>query len=223
MEAGRSVASTTAIRIGAKAVALGGATRNKGKQASKALHKRGNAMKQLAMNVEAAHRQWGWYLALGVVMILVGIYAIYADGLATLASVVAIGVVLLIAGVAQIISAFMARGAGHVILLLLVGFLDLIVGFALLQHPTIGALAITLLLAAIFLFGGIFRFVSALWLQVPNYGWVAASGAITFILGLLLWMQWPVSAFWFIGFAVGLNFIFSGIAWSSMALKLKAL
>jgi uncharacterized membrane protein HdeD (DUF308 family) len=180
-------------------------------------------MQQIASDVAAAHRQWGWYLALGILLILVGIYAIYAEGLATLASVFALGIVLLIAGIAQIVGAFMARGAGHVILLLLVGFLDIIVGFALLQHPAIGALAITLLLAALFLFGGIFRFVSALWLQFPNYGWVAASGVISFILGVLLWMQWPVSAFWFIGFAVGLNFIFAGIAWSSMALRLKTL
>jgi uncharacterized membrane protein HdeD (DUF308 family) len=180
-------------------------------------------MKQIAWDVAAAHRQWGWYLAVGILLILVGIYALYAEGLATLASVVALGFVLLIAGVAQIVGAFMARGAGHVILLLLVGFLDMFVGFLLLQHPALGALAITLLLAAVFLFGGIFRFVSALWLQFPNYGWVAASGAISFILGVLLWLQWPVSAFWFIGFAVGLNFIFAGIAWSSLGLRLKAM
>jgi uncharacterized membrane protein HdeD (DUF308 family) len=180
-------------------------------------------MAQIASDVIAAHRQWGWYLALGILLILVGIYAIYAEGLATLASVFAIGIVLLIAGIAQLVGAFMARGAGHIILTLLVGFLDIIVGFALLQHPTVGALVITLLLAALFLFGGIFRFVSALWLQFPNYGWVAASGVISFILGALLWMQWPISAFWFIGFAVGLNFIFAGIAWSSLGLKLRAL
>lgn len=180
-------------------------------------------MAQIASDVTAVHRQWGWYLALGILLILVGIYAIYAEGLATLASVFAIGIVLLIAGIAQIVGAFMARGAGHVILLLLVGFLDIIVGAVLLQHPTFGALVITLLLAALFLFGGIFRFVSALWLQFPNYGWVAASGALSFILGALLWMQWPISAFWFIGFAVGLNFIFAGIAWSSLGLKLRAL
>ena len=155
-------------------------------------------MRQIAWDVAEAHRQWGWYLALGILLILVGAYAIYAEGLATLASVYALGIVLLIAGVAQIISAFMARGAGHVILLLLVGFLDLFVGLALLQHPEAGALTVTLLIAALLIFGGIFRFVSALWLQFPNYGWVAASAAITFILGLLVWWQWPTSAYWFI-------------------------
>lgn len=155
-------------------------------------------------------------------MILLGIYALWAETFATIASVIALGVVLVVAGIAQLIGAFMARGAGHVILLLLAGALDIIVGLMLLQHPIAGALTITLLLAAVFVFGGVFRFASALWLQFPQYGWVAASGAISFILGVLLWVQWPISAFWFIGFVVGLNFIFAGIAWSSLGLKLKA-
>jgi uncharacterized membrane protein HdeD (DUF308 family) len=103
----------------------------------------------------------------------------------------------------------------------LVGALDIIVGLMLLQHPTAGALTITLLLGALFVFSGIYRFVAALWLQFPYYGWAAFSGLVSLVLGVLLWMQWPISGFWFIGFAVGVNFIFAGIAWSSLALKLK--
>lgn len=178
-------------------------------------------MREIAADIGQAHRLWGWYVALGIVLILVGLYAIWAETAATLASVIVLGVVLLIAGVAQIIGAFVARGAGHVILLLLVGVLDIIVGLMLLGHPVLGALTLTLLLAALFVFGGIFRLVSALWLQFPNYGWMALSGVISFILGVLLWAQWPYSAFWFIGFLVGLNFVFAGIAWSIMGWKLK--
>ncbi len=179
-------------------------------------------MREIAADIRQAHKLWGWYVALGIVLILIGIYAIWAETAATLASVVVLGVVLLIAGVAQIISAFAARGSGHVILLLLVGVLDIIVGLMLLGHPVIGALTITLLLAALFVFGGIFRFVSALWLQLPHYGWMAFSGIVSFILGILLWIQWPYSAFWFIGFVVGLNFIFAGVAWSMMGWRLRA-
>lgn len=177
---------------------------------------------RLARAIDEAHKLWGWYSALGIALILLGIYALWAETFATIASVIALGIVLVVAGIAQLIGAFMARGAGHVILLLLAGALDIIVGLMLLQHPIAGALTITLLLAAVFVFGGAFRFVSALWLQFPQYGWMAASGAISFILGVLLWAQWPVSAFWFIGFVVGLNFILAGIAWSSLGLKLKA-
>jgi uncharacterized membrane protein HdeD (DUF308 family) len=174
-----------------------------------------------ASSVRDAHKAWGWYMALGVILVLTGIYAIYAGEAATLASVIVLGLVLTIAGVAQVIGAFMARGAGHVILALLVGVLDIVVGIMLLQHPGIGALTITLLLAALFVFGGIYRFVAALWLQFPQYGWVALSGVVSFILGVLLWAQWPLSATWFIGFAVGVNFIFSGVAWAGLAWRLK--
>lgn len=179
-------------------------------------------MREVAAEIGQAHKLWGWYVTLGIVLILLGIYAIWAETAATLASVIVLGVVLLIAGFAQIIGAFMARGAGHVILLLLVGALDIIVGLMLLEHPVAGALTITLLLAALFVFGGIFRFISALWLQFPHYGWMAFSGIVSFILGILLWTQWPVSALWFIGFVVGLNFIFAGVAWASLGWKLKA-
>lgn len=172
-------------------------------------------------SVTDARKLWGWYLTLGIVLIVVGLYAIWAEGMATMASVIVLGAVIFVAGIAQIIGAFMARGAGHVILLLLVGVLDIIVGLMLLEYPAAGALTITLLLAALFVFGGVFRFVSALWLQFPHYGWMAFSGIVSVILGVLLWAQWPYSAIWFIGFVVGLNFIFAGAAWSWMALKLR--
>ncbi len=154
-------------------------------------------------------------------MILLGAYCIYAEVSATVASVWAIGIVLMLSGVAQIVAAFMSRTAGHIVLLLLVGALDIFVGLALVEHPELGALVLTLFLAVLFVFGGIYRFVASLWLQFPHYGWVAFGGLVSVALGVLLWVQWPVSAFWFIGLAVGINLIFAGVAWSTLSLKLK--
>ena len=167
------------------------------------------------------NKEWGLYLVMGILLILAGIYAIVSGEAATLAAIIVLGIVLLVAGFVQILGAFVARGAGHIVLALLVGALDVVVGLMLLQHPGVGALTITLLLAALFVFGGIFRVISALWLQYPHYGWVAFSGVVTFILGVLLWAQWPISAVWFIGFAVGLNFIFAGVSWTALGLKLR--
>ena len=164
---------------------------------------------------------WGWYLALGILLIAAGVYALWAGAAATLASVIAIGVVIFVAGIAQLVGAFMSRGAGHIVLLLLVGVLDVIVGIMLMQHPGIGALTLTLFLAVLFVFGGIFRFSAALMLRFPHYEWSAISGVISVVLGILLWAQWPFSATWFIGFMVGLNFIFAGATWSAMALRLR--
>jgi uncharacterized membrane protein HdeD (DUF308 family) len=175
----------------------------------------------VAGSIQQAHKMWGWYLALGISLIIVGVYAIMNGMAATLASVIVLGVALLIAGIAQIFGAFISRGAGHVILFLLVGILDVIVGWMLLQHPGVGALTLTLLLSVLLVFGGIFRFAAALWLQFPHYGWVAFSALVTFVLGVLLWASWPFSGVWFIGFAVGVNFIFAGVTWSAMAWRLR--
>ena len=172
-------------------------------------------------SVRETRKEWGWYLALGILLMAVGVFAIYSGYAATRASVIVLGAVLLAAGVIQLAAMFGARGAGHVILFLLVGLLDIIVGVMLIEHPDAGALLLTLLLAVAFFFGGILRFFIANLLQFPQYGWAAFSGILTSILGLLLWMQWPVSAAWFIGFVVGLNFIFAGVAWSAVAFKLK--
>lgn len=179
------------------------------------------AVSDVVAPVQQAHKMWGWYLALGIALLALGAYCIYAETTATVASVIVIGVVLMLSGIFQLAAAVMARGAGHVILLLLVGILDIIVGLMLAEHPEFGALILTLFLAALFVFGGIYRSVAALWLQFPNYGWVVFSGLVSLALGVLLWMQWPVSAYWFIGLAVGVNLIFAGITWSSIALKLK--
>ncbi|MFY9739991.1 MAG: HdeD family acid-resistance protein [Candidatus Cybelea sp.] len=180
------------------------------------------AFADVADSVHGAHKLWGWYLAVGIALILVGLYCIWAEGIATMASVIVLGAALFVAGIVQLAGAVMARGAGHIVLLLLVGILDIIVGLMLLEHPVAGALFVTLLLAVLFVFGGIFRFITALMLQFPHYGWVAFGGVVSVILGVLLWIQWPFSALWFIGFVVGLNFVFAGFSWSMMAWKLKA-
>jgi uncharacterized membrane protein HdeD (DUF308 family) len=168
-----------------------------------------------------AREIWGWYLVLGIILIVVGCYAIWAESIATLASVVLLGALVFVAGIAQVLGAFVVRGAGHVILVLLIGALDVFVGFVLMQHPGLGALAITLFLAALLTVGGIYRFVAALWLRIPHSGWIVVSGFLSFVLGILLWLEWPSSAFWFIGLAVGVNFIMAGLAWCSLAWKLR--
>jgi uncharacterized membrane protein HdeD (DUF308 family) len=46
--------------------------------------------------------------------------------------------------------------------------------------------------------------------RFPSWGWSVASGLISVALGVMLALQWPTSGLWFIGFAVGIDMIFSG-------------
>lgn len=181
-----------------------------------------NIMSGLESQVTEARRSWGWFVALGIVLILVGAYCIWAEIAATLAAIVVLGAVLIVAGVVRLLSIFTARSFGYGILLLLAGIFELIVGLILIEHPGLGALTITLFVAMLLLVGGVFRFFSALWFRMPHYGWVAFSGLVSVVLGILLWAQWPFSALWFIGFAVGVSLIFDGAAWTSLGLRLKS-
>ena len=179
-------------------------------------------MSQVNASLSAARKEWGWFLALGIALVALGVAAILYETTATVVSVFALGTIVFIGGVVMLFSAFQTRGAGHVILYLLTGALELVVGFVLMEDPTAGALAVTLILSVYFMFSGIYRVITALWMQFPQYGWVVFSGLVTLALGVLLWRQWPAASFWFLGFAVGVNFILFGISWSALALKVRS-
>lgn len=174
-------------------------------------------------SMAAVRREWGWFLALGLALIACGVVAIAYQWSSTMAAVGAIGAIMILAGVLQLFLVFQARGAGHVILYLILGVLDIVVGLAVLEHPVAGALLLTLVIAIYLVVSGIFRALFALWMQFPQYGWAAFSGVLAAVLGVLLWMQWPTSATWFIGFAVGVNFIFMGVGYCAFAMRLRNL
>lgn len=182
-------------------------------------------MNTFVSNANAAvgelRRAWGWLLTLGILLAGMGLFAIVYQGASSIASVMAFGAVLVAAGIVQLASTFQARGAGHAILYLLLGAFDLVIGFVLIAHPAVGAMAITLVLSAYFLVGGIYRVMYALWLQFPQYGWFVFNGVVMAALGVLLWMQWPGASFWFLGFAVGVNFIITGLTWIAVAVQAR--
>jgi uncharacterized membrane protein HdeD (DUF308 family) len=57
---------------------------------------------------------------------------------------------------------------------------------------------------------GTFRAIGAGTLRFPNWGWTSVSGIISVALGVMLLYQLPTARLWFIGFALGVDFIFDG-------------
>ena len=60
-------------------------------------------------------------------------------------------------------------------------------------------------------------------LMFPSWGWSAASGLVSFALGLTLAVQWRGASTWFIGFAVGIDLILYGWALLMFATAMKKL
>ncbi|HCU26066.1 MAG TPA: hdeD [Deltaproteobacteria bacterium] len=164
---------------------------------------------------------WGWFLVLGIALVILGTMAIYASVYVTLLSMVFLGILLLIAAAFHLVGAFRGHEGGGFALNLLAFAVDVILGLLILRDPAASAAVITLLLAAFFLAGGIFRIFFALSDHLPNTVWVILNGLVNLGLGVLLILQWPYSGLWFIGLCIGIDMIFRGWSWVMLGFALR--
>ncbi len=171
----------------------------------------------------ALRGKWPWLVLLGTALIVLGLLALGSPWVATLATAVVIGVLLLVSGVAETVGALWSRGWNGFILHLLSGVLSLVVGLLVLRAPGGAVLALTLLLACLLTVGGLFKVVVALTTRFEAWGWPLARGVIDLILGVLIGLEWPASGLWVIGTFIGISLLFRGINWIGLGLALRAL
>ena len=172
---------------------------------------------------EDLRHKWGWFLTLGIIMLLLGTVALIITPAATIGTVLVLGWLVVISGVVEAIHAFRMRKWGGIFLHFVGGILGVLIGLLIVTHPVAGALAWTLLFASFFTVIGIFRTVAAIQLKFPNWGWAVLDGVVTLGLGILLWAEWPWSGFWFMGVAVGVSLILRGWAYVMFAFALHSL
>ncbi len=70
--------------------------------------------------------KWGWIVALGVIYLIAGFIALGSVAMATVVSVLIVGVMMIIAGVAEVISAFQIKSWGKFLFWALLGVLYII-------------------------------------------------------------------------------------------------
>jgi len=170
---------------------------------------------------DAVRESRGLFIAVGVLLLIIGVGAIIFPLVSTLSATLLIGAVLVIGGLVHIFHAFGAKGWGGFAWEVVIGILEAVFGLILLAFPLAGSVALTLFLAAMFLVEGVVRTVFAFQMR-PETGWIWAliSGIASIIVGILLWSGLPSTALWAIGLLVGINFIMAG--WSSIMLASAA-
>ncbi len=152
-----------------------------------------------------------WMMATGIVMILAGAGAIIFPMISSFGVVICIAILLIIAGVTQIIHAFSYPKWGRFLLVSLVGVVWLLAGLALFARPVEGIFVLTLVVAAAFLAEGILKTIFAFRMRPSRgWGWLLFNGIVAMAVGLLLWSQLPSSALWALGLLAGINIMISG-------------
>lgn len=144
--------------------------------------------------------------------ILLGIAAIVAPLFAGLAISAFVGGLLIVAGLAHIISV-LARDDGGVVLHVALGLVYACAGAYFLSNPALGLIALTLLLAiTLFVEAGIEMVAYSAQRREPGAVWLLVNAFITALLGTLIVMRWPATAAWAVGTLVGLNLMTTGVS-----------
>ena len=180
-----------------------------------------NALR-VSSDVEPLRAKWGWIVALGAVYLIAGFVALGSVLLATVVSVFLVGVMMIIAGVAEVINAFEVRGWGKFLLWLLLGILYIIAGLVTFRNPLLAAALLTLILGVTLVASGIMRIILAFSVQRETpWIWVLLSGVVTLLLGALILARWPVSSLYILGLFLGIDLIFAGAGWVGLGLSLR--
>jgi len=166
---------------------------------------------------------WGWFVALGVILAVMGFAGLVFVGMMTLVAVLFIGWMFLIGGVLEVAHAVIRKGWQGFWLDLLSGILTGLAGLFILLRPAAGATILTMLLGILFLVSGIFRIGTGIAIRNPYRGWFILQGVVALILALMILAEWPYSAIWVIGTLVAIDLLIEGLRLVSFGLAAKNL
>src|SRR5437899_341937 len=172
--------------------------------------------------LEPLRAKRGWIVALGIIYLVAGLVALGSVVMATIVSVFVVGIMMLIAGVAEVINAFQIKSWGRFLLWLLLGVLYIVAGFLTFENPLLAAALLTLLLGVALVASGIMRVWLALGMkEAAPWVWVSLSGVITFLIGLVILAHWPVASLYVLGIFLGIDLVVAGAGWIGAGLGLK--
>ncbi|MGN6142154.1 MAG: HdeD family acid-resistance protein [Mesorhizobium sp.] len=166
--------------------------------------------------------KWGWFIALGVLLLIFGGIAFGNLFIATVASVYMIGWLMLFAGAIEIVHSFGVKTWGRFFYWFLSGLLYAVAGFFAFYNPLLASAAFTFLLAVALIAAGLLR----AWVGYQHWsekgsGWIVTAGVVTALAGLVIAMHWPVNSLWVLGLFLAIDLVFQGWTFIAFGLALK--
>lgn len=185
-------------------------------------HQQTGTVKNLNAIADEVQSKWGWFLVLGIILIILGGIALGNLLLATLATVYYIGALILVGGIVQIVHAFQVKEWGSFFIWLLSGLFYGLAGFFAFYNPELTSVALTLVLAVSLIIAGLFR----IWTGFASrpragWGWLVAAGLLALAVGIMIAARWPLNSLYLIGLFLAIELIFEGWSFIAMALALR--
>ncbi len=167
---------------------------------------------------------WKGYAFQGGLMALAGILALLAPLVATLASAIFFGWLLLVLGGVGLVASFRLRGSTGFWSGLIVSALTLVLGVMILFDPFAGAVTLTTLLSIYFLLSGLsmLSLANAFRPSTARFWLPALAGVLNIALAVLLVLGLPGTALWASGVFLGVSLLSSGLGLLFAALDARS-
>ncbi|MDI9817781.1 MULTISPECIES: HdeD family acid-resistance protein [unclassified Legionella] len=167
-------------------------------------------------------RSWGWLLALGILFVILGSIGLGMVVGLTLVSMLFLGVLLIIAGVSQIVDVVKSRHWKAVAWHAFTAMLYIVGGVLIIYDPFMASMLITAMLATVLIIIGISRlFMAFIMRKSSGWVWLFLAGLVAIALGTMILMKWPLSGLWVIGLFVAIEIIVDGWSYIFLALTLR--
>ena len=167
---------------------------------------------------------WGWFIVLGAALIVLGALAFLNLPPAGTASLYAVGVVMVIGAFAQLGTMLLVPGWRGIGLLVLSAILYGAAGIFAIVNPRLAAMPLTLLLAFALIFSGLMRIrLTSVMPPLHGWGWVAASGFVSVLTGLMFIHLLFANTVWLLGLALAVDLTFQGAMVIAFGVALRAI
>jgi len=170
------------------------------------------------------HAHWKLFLFEGIALLILGALAVLVPVIATVATEVLIGWLLLVSGIVGLIATFRTRHAPGFTWSIVSALLGIIAGIVLLRWPLSGTLSLTVILTAFLVIEGVTSIFYALDHRRElsgRWGMMLMSGIIDLILAAIIFAGLPGTAAWAIGLLIGVNLAIGGAALIAMAMHAR--
>ena len=158
-----------------------------------------------------------WSVVWAIVLMILGVAAVALPAAVSISVTFILAWVLIVVGITHLASAWSAPTVGAVVWKMSLALLYIVVGVTVLRHPLWGLTSVTLVIGAACLAEGILAL--AAYFAEPRPSLVnVLGGAVSILLGVMIWNQWPSSSLWVIGTLVGINLLFAGATHLALAI-----
>ena len=149
---------------------------------------------------------------LGIITIIMGVIAILVPVATGLSVVLFVGMLVLAGGLLRMFWAFKSDSVGQGLMTFAIGGLTCLCGLFLVINPQFLSGFMTILLVAYLIIDSAVEMTAAFRLRPQEgWGWMMTGGVFSFILGIMLWAQFPVSGALAVGVILGVKLVFVGI------------